>query len=249
MTLVQRVDRKAERHAGPFESQWRKAERAFAKRVALALQRIKRNVARRLREEYVGAKELGFKRSLPSDEKFWRAQRKVLFETLAAEHKALLQQGVRQAERLGLSVSFDLANETVDKVAAGYIDEWWQMLSKTTRDGLRSAIQDNIQSGESLTKLIRNIEPIFGEDRAQLIASTEVTRMYAEGNMIAYEAAGVDEWEWQTANDDRVDTQPGGCADRAGQRYGMGDPRPPAHPGCRCWPAAVANDRPLKRVV
>ena len=50
---------------------------------------------------------------------------------------------------------------------------------------------------------------MFGERRAELIASTEVTRAYAEGNVAGWRASGM--------------------ADREPEQ------KPPYHPGCRCW--------------
>ena len=95
--------------------------------------------------------------------------------------------------------------------------------------------------------LIKDIEPLFGKGRAGRIAVTEVTRLYAEGNLAAYASAGVEEVEWRTVNDAAVDPI---CEALDGQRWAVGTGEsPPAHPNCRCWLAPVVSDKPIVTVV
>jgi hypothetical protein len=62
-----------------------------------------------------------------------------------------------------------------------------------------------IDNGETLPQLIERLVPLFGEKRAELIAVTEVTRAFAEGNMVAWRESGViQKRRWNTANDELV---------------------------------------------
>ena len=92
--------------------------------------------------------------------------------------------------------------------------------------------------------LIDSLAPAFGTQRASLIASTEVTRAFAEANRIAYDESGVvTAYQWQTAADERVCPICGplhGKQAQKGQRFnGL---FPPAHPNCRCWISPVVGD-------
>ena len=98
-----------------------------------------------------------------------------------------------------------------------------------------------VTNGESLEALVRDLTPIYGRQRAELIASTEVTRSFSEANKIAYQQSGVVKQEvWRTAADERVCPI---CGPLNGKRVPVGESwdglRPPAHPNCRCWTAPV----------
>lgn len=121
--------------------------------------------------------------------------------------------------------------------AGGFKNEWWTRLAGTTQNGMRRAIQTNIATGAPLRDLERSLEPLFGKTRAQVIASTETTRMYAEGNKLAYKSAGVGEVEFQTVKDSAVDPD---CEALQDKRFPIDSaPTPPIHPRCRCWIAPV----------
>ena len=82
-----------------------------------------------------------------------------------------------------------------------------------------------------------------------MIASTEVTRAYAEGTQAAYREAGVIErMQWRTARDEIVCPI---CGALHNVQAALGQPFvnpqngreyfPPAHPRCRCWVVPVAE--------
>ena len=201
-------------NADPFDHEHAKAVKAYAARVAKGLRKIRANVVRELpRMMRGGSKEVvlrstdsilsGFK--LTSEERFWRAQKAIMLKALGKGPQDLLTQGVAQAQTLGVDVSFALVNKTVVQTVAAYTDPWWEQIEQTTRDSLRSAISNNIETGKPLKDLVADLEPIFGKGRAELIATTEVTNLFTQGNDIAYQAAGVEEVDFQTANDDLVE--------------------------------------------
>lgn len=212
-----------------------------------ALGRIFRAVKRELPAELAAAgkslvQHVGLK-SLADSEPFWQAQKAEFSKTVSGEVDALLQQGIEQGSRLGLALNFDLVNAEVLRFSAIYNDAWWNQLSQTTRNGLREAIQANIASGAPQRQLVKDITPLFGKARAQLIASTETTRLYAEGNMMAYRAdPTVTMVEWMTVGDERVCRNI--CEPLADvyEKNAMSE-YPPAHPACRCWLAPVVEGK------
>jgi len=187
-------------------------------------------------------------KAFPDDPGFWGKEKDAFLGATGGEVNDLLLEGVTQAEALGLGINFDLVNQQVLKYASTFKNQWWGRLEKTTREGLRTAIATNIETGAPLSSLRRNLTPFFGATRADMIASTEVTRLFAEGNKIAYRDAGVAELEWRSVVDDRVCPE---CEERDGKRYPINDPgaTPPLHVRCRCWIAPVVAGKPLTEIV
>lgn len=127
-----------------------------------------------------------------------------------------VQVALNQFENVGLSFAWDLANEEARRWAEGHTGQLITKVNDTTRRSVREAVGAWVDSGESLDILIEDLEPLFGENRARLIAQTETTRAYTEGNLISWREAG----------------------------YGEGTPevKPPLHPGCRCFLVIQVND-------
>lgn len=237
--------------AGPFEAERLAAERKFADAVEKALRKTFARVKKRLRQRF-GAKSLlliGEKAVKPNafdDAAFWALGKNEMLAAAGGQVDGLLRQGATQAQRLGLAVNFDLVNEEVLRFARRYSDDWWKHLRKTNQKALRNAIAKNIREGAPLKSLIKSLESTFGRARAEMIASTEVTRLYAEGNRMGYASAGVKRVEWRTVMDAQVDPD---CADLQGKRWPVGKEKavPPLHPRCRCWLAPVVDDEALTK--
>ena len=89
----------------------------------------------------------------------------------------------------------------------------------------------------------------FGQSRAASIATTEMTRAFAEGEQMVYESAGIRKWRWNTNRDAIVCPI---CAPLNGKVVVIGEPfgdnkgnpiiKPPdSHPNCRCWVSPVVE--------
>lgn len=145
---------------------------------------------------------------------------------------------VNQLENVGFGFDWTLVNTDARSWATSYAGELIRNIEQTTVNSVRQSVSRWIDNGEPLQALIDDLRPTFGAQRAELIASTEVTRAFAEGSTRAYQATGVvGEIEWQTARDERVCPV---CGPRHSKRStlaarevdGIGIP---AHPRCRCW--------------
>jgi SPP1 gp7 family putative phage head morphogenesis protein len=122
-------------------------------------------------------------------------------------------------------------------------------ITDTSRRFVTQAIADWIQSGQPLDKLVEVLRPMYGPVRAEMIAATEVTRAYAEGNQVAWQESGVVAgMRWQSSRDELVCPI---CGPLHGQEVPLGSkfqhPEsgqeyfPPAHVRCRCWIAPVVR--------
>jgi rubredoxin len=75
-----------------------------------------------------------------------------------------------------------------------------------------------------------------------MIAVTETTRVFAEGNKLAWDSTGVVSGsKWQTANDDLV------CPICGPLNEQVTDDEPPAHVNCRCWKRPVVDEELVKQ--
>lgn len=111
---------------------------------------------------------------------------------------------------------------------------------KTQRD-VRRIYEEWILSGKPLQDLENKLLTlnIFSKERAKRIAVTEITRIFADGNSLAWQQAGyVEMVKWQTARDERVCPI---CVPLAGKEIPLNELRPPAHVRCRCWLIPVIN--------
>jgi SPP1 gp7 family putative phage head morphogenesis protein len=130
-------------------------------------------------------------------------------------------------------------------------------INATTQKSVSKIITSWIQSGRRLDVLKTQLSPWVGPERASRIAVTEVTRAYAEGNVLAWKSTGyVSGKRWMTGVDDRVCPI---CAPLHGMEVGLDENgftteafrlglyAPPAHPNCRCFLQPIVSEELLGR--
>ncbi len=119
-----------------------------------------------------------------------------------------IKTSVKQFNTIGLGFDWNVPNTAARLWAEAYTDTLLQQLGNTTGNGVGAAIGRWVSNGEPLSSLVKDLTPLFGKERARLIAATEVTRAYTQGTLAGWKAAG----------------------------YGDGEPTEvsPKHPGCRC---------------
>ena len=108
-------------------------------------------------------------------------------------------------------------------------------LNETSQQMMIEALQRFMQTpGMTMGDLREGLANIYGEERANRIAVTEVTRAYVQGAHIGAEQLRSTGWDvreiWRTSNDDLVCEI---CGPLNNADVTNGD-RPPAHPNCRC---------------
>lgn len=170
---------------------------------------------------------------------------------LVASSDLGVQIAVQQMENVGLSFDWTLSNIAARDWANQYAGELVGGINNTTRRTIQQSVAAWIDNGDPLSALVKELEPLFGRERAELISSTEVTRAFWRGNMEAWRESGVVEvLEHRVANDERVCPR---CGPLAGTRTVIGNPEIehpdgtayhelPIHPRCRCWWVVVFPD-------
>jgi len=183
---------------------------------------------------------------------FWHDEDIRMWEALSADYARILRHGASGGvAALPASAqafaNWDLINQWALEYARQYRFEWVQGINQTTREYISTAITDWIESGARLQSLEDVLKLKFTDVRAEMIASTEVTRLYAKGNKLAWESTGVvEEFRWMTAVDERVCDI---CGPRHNQTFPLSqlDILIPAHPRCRCWGQPVVSIEALGR--
>jgi SPP1 gp7 family putative phage head morphogenesis protein len=143
--------------------------------------------------------------------------------------------------------NFDLINVSAFEFARQYRYDKIRGITDTTRTQTQKIVSDWISSGAPLPALEKALEGVYGKTRAERIAQTESTRVYAMGNQTAFESTGlIEEVEWMTARDDLTCPV---CGELDGTHLGVGDTDsfPPAHPGCRCWVQPILSEEAFER--
>lgn len=148
-----------------------------------------------------------------------------------------VQVGVKQLENVGFAFDWTLAHEDARLFVNDYTFGLINGINSTTERLLRQSITNWIQNGGPLSDLDTALTPIFGANRASLIASTEITNVYAQGTLASYRRSTVvKKMEWCTARDEMVCPTCGGLhGKRANLDDTFGGYFPAAHPRCRCW--------------
>lgn len=170
---------------------------------------------------------------------------------LLADMAGIGAEAVGEAFNAAVNIELDwgLANAAAAEWAREYGYELIKGLGQTTRDEIAAAMGTWVEAQETYPDLVRRLEEILGDPRrADLVASTEATRVYAEGNKAAWAQVetelGVQTvMVWHTAADDDVCPicRPlNGATARLDEEFPGGIKSPPAHPRCRCWLTAKA---------
>lgn len=169
-----------------------------------------------------------------------------LLEVIAREGAAMAFSQLGLNER---SPELNLANEKAiewAKERAGQLvgakNNGWSV-EQYVRDRVRDLVTEAEERGWSVDQLSERLLDAyaFSEDRAAMIATTELAMADVSGNMIAYRESGVvagKRWILANQGDDKCcDVCESAAADGViglGDSFSTGDDAPPGHPNCRC---------------
>ena len=146
---------------------------------------------------------------LPSFE-FWNKEKRMLWKTMAPFFIALIHAGGEAGagllpESLKILIDWDYFNQEAINYLNKYRLSWVSGISKATRIKSQIAIEQWIRTGGAKPELDAMLSQLLGPARASRIATTEVTRIYARGNQLAWKATGfVTAQKWQTSQDEKV---------------------------------------------
>lgn len=182
----------------------------------------------------------------PFDSQFWLSEEALLWEAASGLYLSALFSGMDGGintlpPELQTLLDYDVLNTDALKFIEKYRYDLIKKITETTRTQVQEALSNWIRSGDPLSVLETTLTPIFGANRANMIAVTEITRAFAEGNAIAWKATGfVSQVKFNTSRDDKVCPY---CSPLAGQIFDVDDygHKPPIHVRCRCWNSPVVN--------
>lgn len=176
---------------------------------------------------------------------FWASEEDLLWLALSSLFVSVLIDGMAEGiEALPPEyqplVDWDVLNTNALRYAQEYRYDLISKINATTMQQVQEAMTNWINSGDPLSALEDTLAPVFGRVRAEMIAATEITRIFAEANTQAWMSTGfVNKVQWQTSQDERVCPI---CGPRAGRLYDInGGDKPPAHVRCRCWVTPVVD--------
>jgi uncharacterized protein with gpF-like domain len=168
---------------------------------------------------------------------FWAAE----FAMMADALRPLINEVVAEAIEFGVAdlasvVDVDPVIENASIFAEQQTGQLITKINDTTRNEVQDILARSVEENWDLARLTEELTPLFGEQRAKLIAITETTNAYQGGADFAaaelqgqgYNAVLV----WSTVRDSRVCQI---CEPRDGKVQGDGwQDTGAAHPGCRC---------------
>lgn len=175
----------------------------------------------------------------PEDQEFWNEERELLFVLLLPYIRESIVTGARNAflelsATADLGIAWDIINESAISWAATYTSEIVAQVSKTSMAAFLEHFEPWVRSGEPLQSLVDVLTPYYGPVRANMVAVTETTRAFAQGNLLAWKKTGmVDGFNVMTAEDDKV------CPICIGEKlknpHTMDQAAPAYHVNCRCY--------------
>lgn len=241
----------AEAHGKTFVNPDRKkatkATKALKHRIAAAFAKTGKDVAKQIAQklkglgkadddisidEILNGLRIEFDGDLPSD----------LAEELGEIYSSSGSAGLAQ---LGVKMRSELVDQVNDRAVNWAEENAADLVSgieDATRDMLRNTIASGLADGLSAEEIASSIEEgyAFSDDRAMLVATTEIASANSEGALAGYEEAANEgisvKKSWlilDDACDDCQENADAGAID-LDELFPSGDEAPPAHPNCRC---------------
>lgn len=187
----------------------------------------------------------------PEDVVFWTLEAEILYEILLPYiTESVVGSAYRSYVELSaeseIGISWEAVNQMAIDWSANYTAQVVAQISKTSMAAFTEKFEPWLLSGEPLSALVEQLTPFYGEIRAEMIAVTEVTRAFAEGNMLFWNSTGmVTGYNFRTARDEKVCPLCdgiSGAASRNPHRMDDVDDLPPKHVRCRCAITPILKD-------
>ncbi len=143
------------------------------------------------------------------DTSFWRKQALKLWDEIDELALAAVFAGAAGGELLLPAAVKGFVNmESFNMAAMQYLRRYQltnvEMIAENTRRRIVPLLDQWLRSGEPLSVLETQLGAFLNNKRAAQIATTEVTRLFADGNLMLWKSMGVVTSKvWRTANDER----------------------------------------------
>lgn len=169
---------------------------------------------------------------------FWTETGEELQAALSRNFQGIYTAAAQQIlDAQPIGVDWGIVNQNAINWARRYSFDLVQGITETTRRAVSDAVAAFFEQQQTIGDLRAALSELYGPVRADLIASTEVTRAAVQGELsVVNELAsqGVEMVAiWRTSEDELVCPLCGPLADKE-EGDGWNEP-PPRHPRCRCW--------------
>ncbi len=133
-------------------------------------------------------------------------------QDLKNKSKANIKEAYITGLKLGMndtnhSIDFTLFEPNILRAVESRINFFAEKVNQTTANLLREQLDEGFQNGESISDIASRIDSVFsfnGDFRAKRVAQTEVIGATNDGQLRAYDEAGVKRKEWISAGDEKV---------------------------------------------
>lgn len=145
------------------------------------------------------------------------------------------------------SRGFPLLTFNADQLVQDYLlrtGRTMEDIAQTTFDHVQTIISEWYVTDKPFKDLMDDLDYWFSEERADLIADTEVGDLMSQVTFQLMQSNGWDQWIWDHKGEDIPCTNPivvqgksyNGCKELNGNKFRLGTPMPPAaaHPRCHC---------------
>lgn len=166
--------------------------------------------------------------------------RKLLSSALVSTIAEATQQAIAAAQAVGLKFDRDRVMKAILAMTPNYVSAWLDEVIATTEARIAEATAAYKAGTISADDVIARVNLVFDTARADLISSTETTRLFSVLNETIYNAAQVELMRFDTVRDFAVCPE---CEEFDNEVYRVDDPSAPeipVHPQCRCFWAPVA---------
>lgn len=175
---------------------------------------------------------------------------KGLLNSLTGLYKATSKMVGAQLEQQGVTSNFDGLDKRAEQAAemiwtddgTNWSKRLWGNQANLQKE-LMDTLVSGIATGDSAIAIEKKLMERFSVSysKAKTLVQTEMSHIMNQSSLDRMEQAGIKEWEWYTAEDERVCPV---CRKLNGKRFSINDRKCPpdnSHPSCRCSVLAVVD--------
>jgi HK97 family phage portal protein len=205
-------------------------------------------VLRNLRNELKGLETKEFKYKAVSDIVFDEEEAiKAGVSLMTPYLQDYLNRSADQASNLAGGEAFDINSSPAQNFIKARAKLFAEQITETTATSIVDTVQAGLDEGLTIDEISANISNVYDiakGSRADMIARTEASASANEGAKLAYQDAGVGQWEWIV-----VDPEDNDCKQNEGKVVDIGDTFPDGsvqppdpHPNCECGTLPVFDN-------
>ena len=218
------------------------------KKLEVYFTKQEKEVQRNLRNELKGLEAKEFKYKAVSDIVFDEDEAiKAGVSLMTPYLEDYLKRSADSASQLAGGDAFDINSASAQNFIKARAKLFAEQITETTAQGIVDTVQSGLDEGLTLDEISTNISQFYDGAkgyRTDMIARTEASASANEGAKLAYQDAGVSQWEWIVVDplDEDCKGNEGDIVD-IGSAFKDGSIQPPdPHPNCECGTLPVFDN-------